>query len=107
MPTITYNKLVRDKIPQIIEQSGKTCTYEILADEQYMQMLREKLLEEAYEYLKSGNIEELADISEVVYAILRFHNVAANEFDSIRRKKCEERGGFEKRILLKDVEDYL
>ncbi len=54
MKTTTYNKLVRDKIPEIIEQSGKTCKCEVLSDEQYIQMLNEKLLEEVNEYFESA-----------------------------------------------------
>jgi predicted house-cleaning noncanonical NTP pyrophosphatase (MazG superfamily)/flavodoxin len=66
MKTITYNKLVRDKIPRIIGQSGKSCICETLPDAQYIEMLNKKLLEEVNEYLESGVLEELADIEEVI-----------------------------------------
>ena len=68
MGAIIYNKLVRDKIPEIIEASGKTCETEILSDKEYLQMLDKKLGEELAEYYKEQNIEELADLLEVLYA---------------------------------------
>jgi len=103
MRTITHNKLVRDKIPQIIEQAGKSCIYETLPDNQYFQMLNKKLLEEVTEYLESGTVEELADIGEVLYAILVFKNVSMEEYQKIRLDKRNARGGFTERILLKEV----
>jgi predicted house-cleaning noncanonical NTP pyrophosphatase (MazG superfamily) len=103
MKTTTYNKLVRDKIPQIIKQSGKTCVCEVLSDEKYIQMLNEKLLEEVNEYLESGTLEELADIGEVMHAILAFKNISIEEFQKARLEKLEARGGFSERILLKEV----
>lgn len=103
MKKITYNKLVRDKIPQIIEQAGKTCVCETLTDEQYIQKLNEKLLEEVQEYLESGTVEELADIGEVMYAILAFKNVSIEEFRRVRLDKLNARGGFMDKIFLKEV----
>lgn len=105
MKTKTYNKLVRDKIPDIIEASGKTCVYETLSDDGYIKLLSAKLLEEVNEYLESGTIEELADIGEVMYAILAYRNVSIEEFRRIRLEKLEARGGFSKRILLKEVQE--
>lgn len=66
-------------------------------------MLNEKLLEEVNEYLESGNVEELADISEVMYAILAFKGISVEEFQNIRIEKFNERGGFRNKILLKEV----
>ena len=68
MSIIKYNKLVRDRIPEIIEVSGKTCKTEILKDEEYLRMIDAKLDEELAEYHKDQNIEELADLIEVIYA---------------------------------------
>ena len=59
---IEYNKLIRDKIPEIIESSGKKCDIEVLNDEQYLEYLNKKIMEEVKEYLESGEIEELADL---------------------------------------------
>lgn len=103
MRTKVYIKLVRDRIPEIIEASGKTCTCETLPDEQYIEFLNKKLLEEVNEYLESGLVEELADIGEVMHAILDYKRVPLEEFQRIRNEKLQERGGFQKRILLKEV----
>ena len=65
---ITYNKLVRDRIPEIIESSGKSCTTEILADDAFLRMIDAKLDEELAEYHKDQNSEELADLLEVIHA---------------------------------------
>jgi predicted house-cleaning noncanonical NTP pyrophosphatase (MazG superfamily) len=106
MKVITYNKLVRDKIPQIIERSGKSCVSETLSDEQYIKMLNEKLLEEVKEYLENETVEELADIGEVMHAILAFKNVSIEEFQKVRLEKLEARGGFKDKILLKEVREH-
>jgi predicted house-cleaning noncanonical NTP pyrophosphatase (MazG superfamily) len=105
MKVITYNKLVRDKIPQIIEQSGKSCICETLSDEQYIKMLNEKLLEEVKEYLENETVEELADIGEVMHAILAYKKVSIEEFQKTRLEKLETRGGFMDKILLKEVRE--
>ena len=98
-----YNKLVRDKIPEIITNSGKTCSYEILDNENYAQLLDQKLFEEMLEYHQDKNLEELADIVEVIYAIAKSKGRSVDEFDKIRKDKADERGGFDKKILLKSV----
>lgn len=103
MKIVTYNKLVRDKIPQIIEHSGKVCICETLSDEQYIAKLNEKLLEEVQEYFETGSVEELADIGEVMHAILAHKGVNIEEFHRLRMKKHNERGGFSEKILLKEV----
>ncbi len=103
MKSKIYNKLVRDKIPEIIAASGKECVCEKLSDEQYIKMLNEKLLEEVGEYLESESVEELADIGEVIHAILDFKNVSIEEFQKVRIEKLEARGGFRSKIFLKEV----
>ncbi|MHB1484262.1 MAG: phosphoribosyl-ATP pyrophosphohydrolase [Saccharofermentanales bacterium] len=103
MKSITYNKLVRDKIPEIIEKSGKRSICETLSDENYIKMLNEKLQEELNEYLASGSVEELADMGEVMHAILEYKNVSIEECQRIRIEKFEARGGFKDRIFLKEV----
>lgn len=99
----TYNKLVRDKIPQIIEQSGKLAIIEAVSGKEYQELLHEKLAEELKEYLESESIEELADLVEVVYAILEHKDVSLQEFEIIRKQKVQERGAFKDRLLLKEV----
>ena len=101
----TYNKLVRDRIPEIIESSGKFCTTEILSAEDYLRMIDAKLDEELAEYHKDQNIEELADLLEVIRAAAIARGYTIEELERVRAEKAAKRGGFEKRILLKTVVD--
>ncbi len=103
MKKTIYNKLVRDKIPEIIDSSGKTCTTEVLDDEEYIRFLDAKLDEELTEYHKDQNIEELADLLEVIRAAAIARGYSPDELERVRSEKAAERGGFEKRILLKEV----
>ena len=103
MRSIAYNKLVRDRIPEIIESSGKTCLTEILSPEEYLRMLDAKLDEELAEYHKEQNIEELADLLEVIHAAAIARGYTLEDLEQIRAEKAAKRGGFEKRILLKEV----
>ena len=105
MRIIKYNKLVRDRIPEIIEASGKTCDTEILSDAEYISMLDAKLNEELLEYQESKSMEELADLLEVMRSVAATRGSSIEEVENIRRKKAEKRGGFEKRILLKEVRE--
>ncbi len=98
-----YNKLVRDKIPEIIENSGKTCTVETLPDEKYTAMLDAKLNEELAEYQESKSLEELADLLEVIRAVTVARGYSLEDLERVRAEKAAKRGGFEKRILLKEV----
>ena len=100
-----YNKLVRDRIPEIIESSGRTCVTEILSDEDYLRMLDVKLDEELAEYHADQNIEELADLMEVIRACTVARGYTIEELERVRSDKAAKRGGFEKRILLKEVVD--
>ncbi|MBL0385915.1 nucleoside triphosphate pyrophosphohydrolase [Tumebacillus sp. ITR2] len=99
----TYNKLIRDLIPVIIEQTGRTPSGRILGEEEFQQELRIKLQEEVHEYLEDQNVEELADIMEVLFALAKVHGASEEQLLQIRQKKLEERGGFEKRIFLENV----
>ena len=103
MKKIVYNKLVRDKIPEIIEKEGKTCTCSVLSDENYLKMLDEKLNEELTEYQESKSLKELADLLEVMHAAAAAHGSSFEQVESIRREKAEKRGGFTERILLLEV----
>ena len=98
-----YNKLVRDRIPEIIEESGKKAVIYIADDKEYLEKLYDKLIEEIEEFKKNPSPEELADILEVCDAIREYFNIDANEVEYIKKKKFEERGGFYKRIILKEV----
>ena len=103
--TKVYNKLVRDRIPEIIEAAGKKCTYEILSTEQYVAMLDAKLNEELAEYQKSKSLEELADLLEVMAAVVTVRGCTWEELAALRAEKRAERGGFEKKILLNAVQE--
>lgn len=101
---ITYNKLIRDKIPQIIEATGKKATIEKLNDEDYRSLLDQKLYEELEEFKQERDVNELADLVEVVYAIVLEKGITIDEFEKIRVEKRNERGGFEQRLKLVSVE---
>ena len=100
-----YNKLVRDKIPEIIIRSGKTCKTEILSDAEYIKMIDLKLDEELQEYHADKNIEELADLIEVIYAAANARGFSIEDLESVRKAKAIERGTFKEKILLKEVND--
>jgi predicted house-cleaning noncanonical NTP pyrophosphatase (MazG superfamily) len=105
----TYNKLVRDKIPQIIKNRGKKFSAETLNDEDYIKYLKEKSYEELDEYCAAETneeaMEELADLLEVIHALTKHHGSSIDEVEGIRKQKSERCGGFEEKILLIDVED--
>ena len=103
MSVITYNKLVRDRIPEIIEASGKNCIVETLSEERYLEMLDAKLAEELAEYHKDQNIAELADLMEVLLAVVKARGYSREELEAVRLEKADKRGAFEKKILLKEV----
>lgn len=103
MPVKTYHKLVRDRIPEIIEADGKTCVCETLSDEVYIRLLDQKLNEELAEYQESKSLEELADLLEVMQAVVRARGWTLDELEQVRADKAVERGGFTKKILLKEV----
>lgn len=100
---VQYNKLVRDRIPEIIEASGNQCTVEILDDENYIKMLDIKLQEELTEYQQSKSLEELADLLEVMQAIVKARGYTWNELEEVQKEKRGKRGAFESKLLLKAV----
>lgn len=99
-----HNKLVRDKIPDIIEDSGKRAVTHILSDEEYIVALETKLNEEVAEYQVDKNIEEMADILEVLHAICVARGYNLEQLEEKRKEKAEERGGFKDKIFLRYVE---
>lgn len=99
-----YDKLVRDRIPDIIRAKGTEPKVRLAAsDAEYAQLLREKLQEEVAEYLRSGDPEELADIMEVVHSLAGLTGHTPASVDELRAKKASERGGFRDRIVLEEA----
>lgn len=99
-----YDKLVRDKIPGIIQSSGKTPHARILSDASYLAALDEKLNEECAEYQADKSLDELADMLEVIRAIAEARGYDMEELENTRLEKKETRGGFEGKIFLEYVE---
>ncbi|MEI5908048.1 nucleoside triphosphate pyrophosphohydrolase [Bacillus spongiae] len=103
-----YNKLVRDKIPEIIEKSGKSYKKVILSQEDYVKELKKKSMEELQEYLEAStnesSLEELADLLEVVHALADTHGATIDRVEELRKQKAEERGGFQEKVFLIEVE---
>ena len=96
-----YDKLVRDRIPEIIEGKGSHAVVEVLDESPFKWYLDEKLLEELREYQEDGSVGELADLVEVVYAILDSKGISVEEFKRIGVSKAEEHGGFQKKLIFK------
>ena len=97
-------KLVRDKIIEIIRNSGKEVEFYVSDEKEYWERLKEKLQEEVNEVLEEENIlEEIADVLEVLHSIAEFKKNDFQEIEKKRIQKKEERGGFKKRIVLKTI----
>ncbi len=109
MPRTTYNKLVRDGIPEIITNNGGTPTASILTDEAYIIALTTKLLEEAQEvsaaHTREEVLEECADVLEVITALASAHNFSLEELRTRQEEKARKRGGFAKRVFLEYVDE--
>ena len=102
---MVYNKLVRDKIPRLIENQGEKPNFRIMEEEEYIQALEQKLDEEVGEFHRDKNTEELADILEVVFALAKTLDCSVDELMQVYQKKHDARGGFDHRIFLISKED--
>ncbi|MEK6938017.1 MAG: nucleoside triphosphate pyrophosphohydrolase [Nanoarchaeota archaeon] len=100
-----YDKIVRDRIPEIIRGQGKVSVTYIAEPEEAYHKLKSKLEEEIAEFQGSNNPEELADLLEVIYALADYLGLSKEKLEEIRGKKCLERGGFKERIVLTEVLD--
>ncbi|PES90345.1 phosphoribosyl-ATP pyrophosphohydrolase [Bacillus cereus] len=100
----TYNKLIRDGIPQIIKANGKTPTTRILPQDEYIKEICRKTQEELTEYLeattKEHRLEELSDLLELINALAEHEGTTLEEINNIRKKKAKERGDFSNRVFL-------
>ncbi len=100
-----YNKLVRDKIDSIIKGDNKIPLTRIADNKEFFIKLKEKLREEVNEFQQSSEVEELADILEVVYALANHQGISIEELNQIRIKKAEQRGLFTRRLILEEVQE--
>ena len=102
----TYNKLVRDKIPENINsESGRKSKYRILNDKEYLNELNKKVIEEANEFIEENSIEELGDLMEVINAIMQFKNYKTEELYKVMKEKADKKGAFNNRIYLEYVDE--
>lgn len=101
----TYNKLIRDNNVKIMEDKGCKVRYEILDNERYGEELDRKLKEEVKEYLADYSVEEMADVMEVIYAILEYRGTSMEEVERVRIEKRNRKGAFKDKVFLKDVEE--
>lgn len=103
------NKLIRDKIPEIIHNDGRACITKVLNDGEYEKELKKKLKEEVTEYLSAQNkseaLEELADVLEIIHALSHINGASIEQKGKIRIDKAQKRGGFNDKIFLVEVED--
>ena len=98
-----YNKLVRDKIPEIIKKKGEVLITHIASDDEYWKKLKEKLQEEVDEFLKNSNKEELADILKIIYVLRDLYKIDKDKFEQLRKEKVDKRGGFKNKIILDET----
>lgn len=108
MPRVTYNKLVRDRIPEIIEADGRQCRTEVMTDAEYRQALLAKLVEEASEALAAEPhdlVKELVDLYEVLDALMVAYSLDKRVVTDLQQRRRGERGGFEQRLKLLWVDD--
>lgn len=99
-----YNKLVRDKITEIISKNGDDFKAHKADNEEYWKKLKEKFQEEVEEFNKNEEMEELADVLEVVEAICEFKNYPEEKIEKIKNKKAKKRGKFEERTILDEAQ---
>ena len=100
-----YNKLVRDKIPDIIKADGGECKFHVAKKNEFAELLNEKVFEEAMELIKNPCAEEIADVLEVVEALARMHHINLDDIKLAKVKKKEERGGFQQMIVLDEASE--
>jgi predicted house-cleaning noncanonical NTP pyrophosphatase (MazG superfamily) len=100
---VFYNKLIRDKIPQVIKAAGQRCEVRVMEEAEFVKTLKEKLIEEAEELQaveKEDLVEEMADVLEILYSLAEHHNFDFKLIEEKRIEKKKARGGFTKRLFL-------
>ena len=103
MKTMKYDKLVRDKIPEIIRKKGKEFTYRKASDEEYFFYLKKKLVEEVREFMEKPSLKEMADVQEVMNFLVKELGHTQPDLRMERSKKNEDRGSFHDRWILEEV----
>lgn len=98
-----YNKLIRDRIPELIQANGQQAVVRTLSDTEFLSALKHKLTEEVAEFNASEEIEELADILEVVVTLAHYLGANALILDQLRAEKQQKRGGFRNRLFLEKI----
>lgn len=102
----TYNKLVRDRIPENIDsEPGRKSQYRILDDTEYLKELNRKIFEEANEFIEENSIEELGDLMEVINAIMKLKGCSMEEVNKVMKSKAEKKGAFDNKIFLEYVDE--
>lgn len=100
-----YNKLVRDRLPENINSmEGRKCNFKILNNDEYLKELDKKLFEETHEFIEEHSIEELADLMEVIFAIMKDRNISIEDIENARKIKNNKKGSFNDKIYLIYVE---
>jgi predicted house-cleaning noncanonical NTP pyrophosphatase (MazG superfamily) len=105
MVKMKYNKLVRDKIPEIIRKNGDIPITHIASEEEYKQKLKEKLQEEVTEFIENPNKEELSDILEIIYSLCHTLKIDKIELEKFRKEKADKKGTFKERIILDETKN--
>lgn len=103
---MSYKKLVRDNIPDIIKENGEEPVYRVLSDKEFLVELKKKLLEESNEVINSSGDEmlsELGDLLEVMISLARVYNISLDDIIISSSEKRDKRGSFTKKIYLEDV----
>jgi len=102
---VVHNKAIRDKVPEIIKNSGYDCDVRQLSDQEFLAELEKKLSEELDEYQKSKEADELADLLEVIYRIAELRGIKKSDLEQIRQEKQNKRGAFSKNLFLIDTSE--
>lgn len=100
-----YDKLVRDKVPEIIREQGKEVVIEKADEEEYVEYLKKKLIEEVSEFINEDNLEELVDIREVLAYLEVFYIESGVDVHTFQVHKRREKGGFGEGFVLKEVKE--